>query len=237
MRVRRALLLISGTLGIFLSSAPLFAHKDDYIGDTFVFVTLGRRELEFEYWLDGRFGPRGALHTLGAEYGLTDHLMADVSGRWFQKSGGPFSFEEGFIEMRYRFGEEGERPVDFAASVEYRVKRLVEERETHEVIEPRIVLSKDLGGWNFTANLFYSFVLDEKKRSAFEASLGARTPDFGRWNAGVELRRELALENESTVIPQVWYRIGPEAHVKLGAGKNFAGQKDSFARVAIELEF
>ena len=164
-------------------------HLGAVADDARVFVTLGRRELEFEYWIDGRFGPRGALHTLGAEYGLTDHLMADVSGRWFQESGGPFSFEQGFIEMRYRFGEEGERPVDFAVSVEYQVKRSVEERETHQLIEPRIVLSKDLGGWNFTANLFYSFVLDEKRRSAFEASLGARTPNFGRWNAGIELRR------------------------------------------------
>ena len=163
--------------------------------------------------------------------------MADISGRWFQRSGGPFTFEQGFLELRYRFGEEGERPVDFAVSVEYQVKRSVEERETHQLIEPRLVLSKDLGGWNFTANLFYSFVLDEKRRSAFEASLGARTPNFGRWNAGVELRRELALENESTVIPQVWYRISPEAYLKLGAGKNFAGQKESFARVAIEIEF
>ena len=235
--MRRAVLLVSGLLGLLLPAAPLFAHKDDYIGDTFVFVTLARRELELEYWLDTRFDPRGGLHTLGAEYGLTDHLMVDASGRWFQRSGGPFAFEQGFLEMRYRFGEEGERPVDFAASAEFQVKRSAEEQTTHRLIEPRLILSKDLGGWNFTANLFYSFVLDDRKRSAFEAALGARTPNFGRWNAGVELRRELALENESTVIPQVWYRLSPEAYVKLGAGKNFAGQKESFARVAIEIEF
>ena len=78
---------------------------------------------------------------------------------------------------------------------------------------------------------------DQPRRSAFEAAAGVRSPQLGRWNAGVELRRETALDNETFVIPQVWYRLRPNAYLKAGAGKNFAGEKDTFARVAIEIEF
>lgn len=48
---------------------------------------------------------------------------------------------------------------------------------------------------------------------------------------------ENALENESVVIPQVWYRLSPEAYIKAGGGKNFAGEKNMFFRVAFEVEF
>lgn len=221
----------------WLLPAALLAHKDDYLGNTFVFVTLERRELELEYWIDARFDPLGGLHTLGAEYGLTDHLMVDVSGRWFQRSGGPFALEQAFLEMRYRFGEENQHLVDTAASVEYQIKRSPENGVTHRLIEPRLVLSRDLHEWNITVNLFYSYVLDDPHRSAFEAAAGIRTPNFGRWNAGVELRRELALENETLVIPQTWYRISEHVYAKAGFGKNFAGEKGRFARIAIEIEF
>jgi len=226
--------LAAGTL--WIAPAALFAHKDDYLGDTFVFVTLGVRELELEYWIDARFDPRGGLHTFGAEYGITDHLMADASARWFQRSGGPFTFEQGFLELRYRFGEEGERFLDPAASIEYEVRRAQDGR-TRRLLEPRAVLSRDFREWNVTANFFYARVLDHPKESAFEAAAGIRSPPFGRLSAGIELRRELAVENEARVIPQVWYRFTPEAYLKAGVGKNFAGEKDTFVRVAFEIEF
>lgn len=222
---------------LWLAPAALVAHKDDYLGNTFVFVTLARRELELEYWVDLRWGPTVGLHTLGAEYGLTDHLMGDVSARWFQSSGGPFAFDEGFLELRYRFGEENEHVVDVAASLEYQVKRSPSEGVTHRIVEPRLVLSRDLAGWNVTVNLFYSYVADRPECSAFEAAAGVRAPNFGRWSAGVELQLERALENATLVIPQLWYRFSEKAYLKAGVGKNFAGEKDSFARLAIEIEF
>jgi hypothetical protein len=232
----RRLLPALAFAALWLAPAAALAHKDDYLADTFVFVTLARRELELEYWIDARFDPRGGLHTFGAEYGLTDHLMGDVSGRWFQRSGGPFVFEQGFFEIRYRFGEEGDHFIDPAASIEYEVRRS-EDGRTHRLLEPRAVLSRDFGEWNVTLNLFYARVLDRPGESAFEAAAGVRSSPFGRWSAGVELRRELALDNETRVIPQVWYRFTPEAYLKAGVGKNLAGEKDTFARVAVEIEF
>jgi len=88
----------------FLLPSVAKAHKDDYLTDTFVFVTLDRNELEIEYFLDGFFSPRALGHRLGVEHGLSDHLMGDVAMSWIQYSGGPAVFHEGFLELRYRFG-------------------------------------------------------------------------------------------------------------------------------------
>jgi hypothetical protein len=223
-------------MALWLLPALLLAHKDDYLGDTFVFVTLDGRELELEYWLDAQDGPRGLLHTVGVEYGVTNHLMADVSVRWLQRSGGPLAFSSGFLELRHRFGEEGQHAVDPAVSLEYEVRRDPDGRR-RQLLEPRVVLSRDFAGWNATVNLFYVIVIGERDRSAFEGAAGIRSPAFGPWSAGVEFRREVALENESVVIPQVWYRLSPEAYLKAGGGKNFAGEKNAFFRVAFEIEF
>jgi len=235
MKIQRACGYALGAI-LWLLPAALLAHKDDYLGDTFVFVTLDSRELELEYWLDAQDGPRGLLHTLGVEYGLTNHWMADVSARWLQRSGGPFAFSQGFLELRHRFGEEGRYFVDPAVSLEFEI-RSDPEGGTHRLLEPRVVLSRDFDGWNATVNLFYVIVIGGRGRSAFEAAAGLRSPAFGHWSAGVELRREVALESESVVIPQVWYRLSPEAYLKAGGGRNFAGEKNSFLRVACEIEF
>ncbi len=235
MKIRRALKSVVG-MALWLLPGALLAHKDDFLGDTFVFVTLDARELELEYWLDAQDEPRGLLHTLGVEYGLTSHLMADVSARWLQRSGGPLAFSDGFLELRLRFGEEGRHIVDPAVSLEYEVRHDSDGRR-RRLLEPRLVLSRDFAGWNATVNLFYVIVVGERGRSAFEGSAGIRSPAFGPWSAGVEFRREVALENESVVIPQVWYRLSPEAYVKAGGGKNFAGERNAFLRVAFEFEF
>ncbi|HEX9148755.1 MAG TPA: hypothetical protein VF958_06285 [Thermoanaerobaculia bacterium] len=234
MSLRRFAALAAGIL-LWLSPAAVRAHKDDYLADTFVFLTLEARELELEYWLDAQDGPRGLLHTWGAEYGITDHLMADLSARWLEREGGPTTFRQGFFELRYRFGEEGRHVLDPAASVEYEIRRSPDGAR-RKLLEPRIVLSRDFAGWNATLNLFYAIVVDETRRSAFEGAAGLRSPAFGRWSGGLEIRREVALENETLVIPQVWFRISPEAYVKAGGGKNFAREKNAFVRIAFEIE-
>ncbi len=44
-------------MALWLLPAAVLAHKDDYLGVTFVFVTLDARELELEYWLDAQVDP------------------------------------------------------------------------------------------------------------------------------------------------------------------------------------
>lgn len=220
-----------------LSPSAAKAHKDDYLTDTFVFVTLDRNELEIEYFLDGDFSPRALGHRLGAEYGFSDHLMGDVAMSWMQYSGGPAVFHEGFLELRYRFGEENQHLLDPAMSVEFRVERNRAGGETRHLLEPRLVLSKDIGDYNVTLNLAYAIDLVTPGESAPEIAMGFRSPAVGPFRAGLELRRELATENVFSVIPQAWVRFSNDAYVKIGVGKNLAAGKESFVRVAVEIEF
>ncbi len=220
-----------------LAPSAARAHKDDYLTDTFVFVTLDRNEFELEYFLDGRFSPRGLGHRLGIEYGVSDHLMGDVALSWVQDSGGPTVFHEGFLELRYRFGEENRHLLDPAVSLEYHVERDPADGETRRLLEPRLVLSKDIGDYNITLNLTYAIDVETADRSAPEVALGLRSPAFGPLRAGLELRREPAIENVFSVIPQAWVRFSNDAYVKLGLGKNLAAGHETFVRVAVEVEF
>jgi hypothetical protein len=212
------------------------AHKDDYLGDTFVFVTLDHGEAEAEYWVDWRSDPRGFLHTAGFEYGVTDHFMLDVSARYAAPTSGPDRFETEFGELRYRFGDEGERLIDMAASLEWENDRSTP-GSTHRLLEPRLVLSKDFSDWNATVNLVETIVLDDSSRSALEGAAGIRSPNFGRWNFGVELQQERALESATRILPQLWYRLNADTYIKAGLGYDLAGEHDHFVRVAIETEF
>lgn len=221
----------------FLLPSAAKAHKDDYLTDTFVFVTLDRNEVEIEYFLDGQFSPRALGHRLGVEYGFSDHLMGDVAMSWMQYSGGPTVFNEGFLELRYRFGEESEHFLDPAMSVEYRVERDRAEGKTRHLLEPRLVFNKDVGDYNFTLNLAYAIDVETPGESAPEVALGFRSPALGPFRAGLELSRELAIENVFSVIPQVWMRFSKDAYVKVGLGKNLAAGRESFVRVAVEMEF
>ena len=74
--------LISILLIFFLSfSKSALAHRDDYIDETLVYLTLEKKEIEPEYWFD--FGYKhdedadkniGFLrHNFALEYGITDH--------------------------------------------------------------------------------------------------------------------------------------------------------------------
>jgi hypothetical protein len=127
--------------------------------------------------------------------------------------------------------------VDPAVSLEYHVERDRADGETRHLLEPRLVLNKDLGDYNVTLNLAYAIDLEKPGESAPEIALGLRSPAFGPFRAGLELRRELATENVFSVIPQAWMRFSNDSYVKIGVGKNVAGSHESFVRVAFELEF
>src|SRR5262249_24346685 len=142
----------------------------------------------------------------------------------------------GFLELRYRFGEENTHVLDPAASIEYRIERDAADGEARHFLEPRIVLSRDFGDANVTLNLAYVIDLESPKESAPEIALGLRSPALGPWRAGFEVRREI-VDNVTEVIPQLWTRFSEEATLKVGAGKTLAGAHDAFARIAFELEF
>src|SRR5262245_30410767 len=100
------------------------AHRDDYIDETFVYMTLERHEFELEVWGEARVAPTHdtqGWYTLAFESGVTSRWTLDGAAQVIQRSGGA-DLGRFRSETRYRFAEEGRWPLDLAASAEYELE-------------------------------------------------------------------------------------------------------------------
>lgn len=244
------------TLWVFLFSVPtseIFAHRDDYINETFVFQTLEAKEFEPELWLESANGTASESSfraVAGAfEYGITNRWMVDGFARWLDPGDSDGSFQRFRAETRVRFGEEGDRPVDLAASFETEYEKEEERGRTGLAggatwvwtMTPRFVVSRDVGSeFNVTLNLdlgrrFGSSVRD---RWVPGYALAARYPREAFLRYGFEFRRDFAEERSTLLVPQVWFSFPHDATLKLGAGIELSGEsRQNFARVVFEVEF
>src|SRR5690349_16466462 len=168
----------------FVLSFPAlsWAHRDDYIDETFVYTTLARNEFELELWGEGR-GGRGQLpstwYTTAYEYGFTSRWTIDGAGQWTRDQD-PLRFGRLRLETRYRFAEEGRLPVDLALSAEYERERVGSTGDYERTLTPRIVVSRDLlTRFNTTLNLDFPVTLQDASSVSFAWSLAARYPDEG----------------------------------------------------------
>jgi len=98
--IRRVRLLLVSFF-VLLAATPLFAHREDYIGETLVFLTLERHSLEPEVFVDTAHGFR--LYNAALEYGITDRSMVDGRVSW----GRDRELDSARVEGRHRFGDEG----------------------------------------------------------------------------------------------------------------------------------
>ncbi len=228
-------ILAAVALVVLLSASEASAHREDYTGSTLVFLTLERGEFEPEYILDVvRPDDEGSFlrHTLALEFGITDRWMID--GRLATLDGADASTNLGsaHLETRYRFGEEGAFPVDVAFSAETGWERANEGSDDFE-FEPRLILSKDFGRVNTTAN-FVAIVSSGEKTSLI-VNGGVRY-DASRT---IRIGSEFAFDERTrtgSVMPQIWFALPSELTLKLGASERVHGG-DRFFRFVIEKEF
>lgn len=221
---------------VLLGGAPAGAHREDYLDETPVFLTLERGELEPEYWFDlgggGGVFPAFVRHNLALEAALTEHWMCDVRATLRRDRGGPHRFEAARAETRVRFGEEGERPVDLAASAEVNVEREADGAWAPGV-EPRLILSRDWSAWNLTVNLPLEIGLDGSTAS-FDPTLGVRW-GTGRFRAGAEAKW-FGRERSGALIPQLWVELWEGGTFKTGWSQGVGRDSESFLRLALETE-
>ena len=224
-------------LALLSAPATAEAHRDDYLDETLVYLTLQHHELELEYWFDWAqaFAPPNDVlrHNVAVEYGISGHWMVDARATGEQESGSAFVFESARLESRYRFSEEGKHALDIAVSGEVKTRR--EENGALEfALEPRLILSKDLGKLNLTLNLAEEIPLETGKPSF--------TPAFGfRHNTGRLLRlgSELKYDTEvhgGSVIPQIWLALPHGLTIKFGYSFRFGRNPIRFGRLAFEGE-
>ena len=87
------------------------------------------------------------------EYGITDNLMTSLYGVFKQTPGQAVMYDSSKIEIRYRLVEYDEWLVDPALYLEYVQPA---DASKNPKVEAKVLLSKDVGDWNFVTNLkFY----------------------------------------------------------------------------------
>ena len=220
--------------------APASAHRDDYIDETFVYMTLARNEFELELWGEGRSSEDRASsywYTSAFEYGITSRWTIDGAGQWTQDRD-PLRFGRLRLETRCRFSEEGRLPVDLAASAEYEREHPGSTGDYEQTLTPRIVVSRDLmRRFNTTLNLDFPIALPDGDHVSFAWALGARYPDEGFARYGVELKQH-ASEHQAVAFPQIWFALPREMTLKFGVGIGLTPQTDPVvARAVFEAEF
>ena len=98
---------------------------------------------------------------------------------------GEASFDSARFEMRQRFAEEGDWPIDIALSAEANTRRL-ENGHYQYGLEPRLVLSKDFANLNFTLNVAEQLPVNRGAPSVELASGAQNREDFVRFVIEVE---------------------------------------------------
>jgi hypothetical protein len=217
-------------LFLLLFSSDAFAHREDYIDETLVFATLGRGEIESQYWFDvgSEDSNRFTRHHIALEYGLTDHWMIDGRVSGLDEDG--FHLDSSRLETRYRFFNEGTLPIDIAVSGELNTDR---DEQGHQIvgIEPRLILSKDFGKLNLTTNLAEEFPFT-RHRPSLELRGGWQYDATKFFRFGAELRYDTE-ERSVAVILQIWFVFPHEVTFKVGYFYDFGGAHERFVRVAL----
>lgn len=236
---RRARLLGMVLATIVLYAQDAIAHRNDYLYETLVYLTLEQNEVEAEYWFDYASQPSGSghffRHNAALEWGITDRWMADSRVTVGSEQGDGIKFDSARLESRYRFLEEGMLPVDVAASFE-----INEEREangsTTVGIEPRLILSKDFEEkLNLTLNLSEEIPVDSGQ-SAFLTACGSRFNWSDTIQVGSEFQYNFASDS-GAVIPQVWFAFSQGITLKAGYAIGIDQDVENVVRVVIEVEF
>lgn len=235
MNGRKWFLLGALFLSLLLPSSVL-AHRADFIDETLVYLTVESGGLEPEYWLD--FGNDGGgsftRHNLSLEYGLTDHWMVEGRGTVRSPAGDQTSFDSARLETRYRFFEEGEKPIDVAVSGEVNTQRLAD-GSTQQGFEPRLILSRDFEALNLTLNLGGEIPL-AAAAVEFEPSFGIRYDLHGFFSLGSEFKYDTTTQ-EGSVVPQGWVKFPGDATFKMAYSAPFDQNRESFWRFVLEVEF
>jgi hypothetical protein len=215
-----------------------WAHRDDYIDETLVYLTLERHEVEPEYWFD--FGHRSdrslnfIRNNFALEFGITEHWMIDGRVTIVSEFGEGTDFESARLETRYRFLEEGTLPIDIALSAEINTEQS-EEGSQEPGIEPRLILSRDFGKLNLTLNLPLEILLRSGSVD-FIPSFGFRYNLSRLLRLGAEFHYQVK-DRFGSAIPQIWFALPHEVTLKLGFSFGFDRNPIDFGRMAIEVGF
>lgn len=230
--------LYSLLASLFLLPLSARAHKDDYLDETFVYVTIRRGVMILEYRAkylgssrDRRVSPF-LVNSPFFEYGLTNHTMIEARLSWgTPETNGVFA--GGFLQLRHRFGEEGKHFLDPAIALEYEAER--EERKMRHFFVPILVLSKDIGEFNVTSNFLFRTELSPTREFRFQHAVGIRYPARG---VRYSLEWKSLGRDQRYLLPAIQIPLHDRVSLKFGVGGGVNRHSPRvLAEILLEIEF
>ena len=241
------------TTGIFLALNPgtAFAHMRDYLVNQ-SYYTTHKGEFEVELYSDLNLTDvrddktTNSGHQAELEYGITDHLQLSYYElfKWDQSEN--FQQDAFKVEGKYRFLESGELPVDIALYTEYKNPNGHQNIASDE-IETKLILSRDLGPWNMTANFTAERQINHQENWQLEYAVGISYPVNPRIRLGLELRETLGdssefgfggKNRELQLVPGIYANITPHTRVLFGPAIGLIQSTDDLQlKSIVEIEF
>ena len=151
-------------LGMILVGQEASAHQRDYVV-TQPYYTTKQGEWEVELYNDMNFSDAGndesyhSIHQVELEYGVTNHFQLAYYEVYTWDRPNDWQRDALKIEAKLRLFEAGQLPVDIAWYTEYENPN-GRRRIRSDVVENKVILSKDLGSWNVTGNVVFEKQVD-----------------------------------------------------------------------------
>jgi hypothetical protein len=227
--MRRFVLLVFAVLFLAI---PFTARADvrPYTW-SYGYITPYKGEFEIESWCDFNKGDESNFISpkVELEYGITDHWVAELNGV-FEKEGAESWASEVQLEQRYRLFEPGTLPVDTTLYLEYAHNF----KEKQDELEGKIILSKDFGNFNATANLVVEHQF-EADNTVYSYSAGVSYPVFQKVTPALEVFGEWeGSESQHFIGPSILIYAGQATAINAGAGIGYTKGSDDFrARIIL----
>ena len=227
------------------------AHMRDYLF-TQPYYTAAKGEFELELWNDVNFSEAdnddtySSKHQLEIEYGVSDHLQLAYYEVYTWDRTKDWERDAFKLEAKLRFAEAGRWPIDLALYTEY--KNPDGSREQHsDAIENKVILSKDFGVWNVTANLVAEKDINTHSDWGFEYTAGASYAMSSLTRVGLEVKETLGdadsfgirrKDHKLYLLPGIYTTLASHVRVLVGPAFGLTRASDDLQlRSILEFEF
>ena len=249
--MRRTILFVVLILVVGAAAPPAQAHLKDYLVSQ-DYYTAKRGEFEVGLWNNMNFVEADrdesytSLHQVEVEYGLLDHLQLAYYEvyRWDRTDN--WERDAFKVEGKLRFAEAGAWPVDVALYTEY--ENPDGRRRAHsDVLENKVILSRDFGPWNVIGNMIFEKPLNNGGPWTFEYTAGVSYGLTPRTRVGLELKETLGDtkafgmhrdDHELYLIPGLYVSLTPDVRLLVGPAFGLTrASDDAQLRSLVEVEF
>jgi hypothetical protein len=172
------------------------------------YKTAHRGEIEIEMfndWVLHEFDNSDSYtskHQLELEYGLTDHLQLAAYVVWKWNERDSLFYDEWKAEVKYRFVEPGDWPVDVAVYAEYHGKNGSPPDDSDKV-EIKLITSKSWGPWNVTSNMIAEKAVQNASKTSFDWTAAVSYAWTSHLRTSLEFKQTLGDQDEFG-----WHRKG-----------------------------